>query len=292
MALQPDTCTLFLHDLYENYSREKLRYIRKPMEDNWIFLIALTNEEALNLYSDAANNFKVLFNSTSDIPLKILMNIRNELMSYCSDRSSEDIDMDQFISYMASTIINLNYNIKSDCFSSDFQSMLDFHKCINKSIYEGVYRNIHNDGIAFVRLRMVREQKICKMIVYSFSEIYLAVDLFSIEVPVDDWKFSITVKCDKVFNLDSSESQNKADMPIKILKKIRNIIKIIMSGGNIINTSLEDKALDTFTDVINEVNYSIPIDRNYFQSMRVFRKWMNRILLKGIYRSIYNANNA
>lgn len=285
MDLQPYSCTLFAHDYSENCVTEE-DTIEIPMEDNWYLFILVNDVEALNSYSDAADEIQgVDFQSTADIPLKILMKVRSHLMSN-SFKSSEDKAMDKFISYISSTVSNLNYNITTNYISSGFQSIHDFYKWINRSIFEGIYRSIQNVFSVVVNLRMVSEQKTCPIFVYGLSEIDSDIDLFTIEVPADDCKFPLVVKYDKAFYSDSFESRDKAEIPIKILIKVRN--KLI-SYNNVDITTLEDMALNQCIDTIKNLNYKIPIECDFFESIYCFRKWINIILRREI--CIYNDRN-
>lgn len=280
MAVQPDDCRLLVFDNYP------ARRIEIPMEDNWILFIMVNDVRSLNLYSDAANEIPVCFQSTADIPLKILIQVRNHLMSY-SNKSSEDKAMDKFIFHIFSTVINLNYNIINRM-SSDFQSIYNFYKWINRKIFEGVYPSIQKNCAVLVEVKMTSEQKTCRMFVYSLSENDSDVDLFTIEVlvPVDAWKSPLVVKYDKALAFCSgfSEGQDKDGIPIKVLNQIRD--ELISYNDADIPLTLEDMALDQSIDIINNLNYNIPINCNLFRSTNHFHKWINRILTREIRKSI------
>lgn len=141
MTPEPKTCTLFVHDVTDNYSTPKR--IEVPLEDNWIFFIILKNENILNMDPGTEEN-EILFHYDEDLPLKILMKIRNLLMSYTNVavKSLEDMALDKF----NETVNYLNYNIPINKNVSNFQTMLYFRSVwINKTLMNGICRSMYSD---------------------------------------------------------------------------------------------------------------------------------------------------
>lgn len=134
------------------------------MEDNWIFFIVLKNENTLKLYP-GSDEIEVSFHCDDDLPLKILMKIRNHLLSYTNVvvKTLEDMALDKF----NETVNYLNYNIAINKNVSDFQTMLYFRSVwINRTLLYGIRRSMYSD----------RNMLKCFLFIYLVA--YLSIYLF------------------------------------------------------------------------------------------------------------------